>query len=72
MTPAEIVVAEVGGFTLAGAVIGVAREALKRNWVKVSFSFGITSPDARFLKPRAAVQPEPEQTAAAADLRQVG
>jgi hypothetical protein len=63
----------VGSLLLAGAVLAVAREAVRRNWVKVSFSFGVTTPDARLLKPRAEVRQPPAAdpaTAAKSPLRE--
>jgi len=51
MTPPEAIVAETGGFLLLGAVLAVAREAVRKNWVKVSVSFGITTPAARQAPP---------------------
>ena len=52
MTPAETLVAELGSLAVAGAIIACGREAVKRNWIKISFSFGITTPDGRSARPR--------------------
>ena len=70
MTTSETVLVIIGGFLLAGAVLAVAREAMKRNWVRFAFSFGfgITTPDARLLKPLKAdnkATPEPAAEAPA-------
>lgn len=74
MNGPEAIVAEAGGFLLLGAVLAVTREAVRRNWIKVSFSFGITTPDARLLKPppKAAQKAPPEPVAETAPLRKAG
>ena len=51
MTPPETIIAETGAFLLAGALLAVAREAVKKHWIKFSVSFGVNTPDARLLKP---------------------
>jgi len=56
VSAAEVLTAEAGGFLFAGAVLAVARECVRKNWVKVSVSFGITTPAARQVPP----EPVPE------------
>ena len=66
MTTSETVLVIIGGFLLAGAVLAVAREAVKRNWIACSFSFRITTPDGRYLKtPKADNKATPEPAAEA-------
>jgi hypothetical protein len=58
MTPAEVIVAEAGGFLLASQALYYAREAIRQNWVKVGFS--VAGPDARWPKPAEVTKPAAE------------
>lgn len=72
MTPAEAVIAEVGGFLFLGAALAVTREALRKNWIKLSLSASITKPADRFLPAPAEPAPgKPETVTPIADGRRV-
>lgn len=61
MSPAEIETIIIGSFASFGAVVAVAREAVKRNWIACSFSFRVTTPDGRYLKaPKVKQEPASE------------
>lgn len=50
MTPIEGETTVLAVAALGGAVIAVAREAVRRNWVSFSVSLSVTKPDARWPK----------------------
>jgi hypothetical protein len=73
VTPAEAIIAEAGGFLVLGEVVYLVYLAIKRNYLKGSFSLGITAPDGRFMKPsKETPRAVPEPVTETAPLHEAG